>query len=89
MLPKAALPEKRAKPPARDAHKNRSGTTGVKSLNSTNDYSSSAVALRVIGALGTNTVASLLGVNKDRASRWARTAPLIEAMKTYEQGAVA
>lgn len=34
------------------------------------DYGPSAMTQRLVGALGSNTVAALLGVNKDRPGRW-------------------
>lgn len=53
------------------------GTIVVTGLKDTPDYGPQAITQRLINALGNNTVASLLGVSKDRPSRWAsgRDAP--------------
>lgn len=46
-------------------------TVVLTGLKETPDYGPKAVAERLVKALGNNAVAGLLGVNKDRPSRWA------------------
>jgi len=44
----------------------------VKKIKDTDGYGAEAVASRVVGALGNNVTAKLLGVSQDRPGRWAR-----------------
>lgn len=54
----------------------KSAVTGkfvsVKEIKDTDGYGSEAVARRVVGALGNNVTAKLLGVSQDRPGRWVR-----------------
>ena len=54
----------------------KSAVTGrfvsVKEIKDADGYGSEAVARRVVGALGNNVTAKLLGVSQDRPGRWVR-----------------
>lgn len=71
MLPKGFTPPRGARRTQAGRQRGNGQQIRLGRLNESAEYSSEAVTKRVVGVLGNNTVAALLGVSKDRPSRWA------------------
>lgn len=70
LLPKGFKVAPRRRAYAKTQASGRTTAVNLAGLKDTPDYGPRAMTQRLVNALGNNAVAALLGVNKDRPSRW-------------------
>ncbi|MDJ0459328.1 DUF2384 domain-containing protein [Arthrobacter sp. NQ7] len=70
LLPKGFKVAPRRRAHAKPQTPGRTAVVNLAGLKDTPDYGPRAMTQRLVNALGNNAVAALLGVNKDRPSRW-------------------